>query len=106
MNAGKRQRPSIDLDDVQKLLFHLEHARNYVLKYSSAQGFYAREREVADNLTYSIDYLAGSIKGICEHLWQPNVSVRGNDRDTCLAKDVPYCGANSWGMAATEGVQI
>ena len=37
MNAVKRQRPNISPDDIERLPFHLEDARNYIVKYSAAE---------------------------------------------------------------------
>ena len=58
MNAVKRQKPSISPDDVDRLIFHLEDARNYVVKYGAAQGIHSPTKLVAETTTDAIDELA------------------------------------------------
>ena len=81
MNAVKRQRHSISPDDVQRLLFHLEDARNYITKFGSAQGFTARARTIAENAQIAIDDLAGQITGDRQYLWGTDATAGGNDKE-------------------------
>ena len=81
MNAVKRQRPAISPDDIQRLLFHLEDARNYIVKFGSAQGFDSPARAVAENARHAIDKLAGQITGDAEFLWGPDATAGGSDKE-------------------------
>ena len=81
MNAVKRQRPSISPDDVQRLLFHLEDARNYITKFGSAQGFDSQARAVAENARQAIDALAGQITGDVQFLWGTDATAGGSDKE-------------------------
>ena len=78
MNAVKRQRPSISPDDIERLLFHLEDARGYIIKYGAAQGFHSPERAISDHAMQAIDSLAGQITGNREYLWGASVSATGD----------------------------
>ena len=79
MNAVKRQKPTISPDDIERLLFHLEDARNYIVKYGAAQSFNSQSRKLADQTTSAIDDLAGQITGDRQHLWQDSASAGGNE---------------------------
>ena len=79
MNAVKRQPPNISPDDIERLLFHLEDARDYIVKYGAAQGFHSSERATADKTRCAIDDLAGQITSNREYLWQKASSAGGND---------------------------
>lgn len=79
MNAVKRQKPTISPDDIERLLFHLEDARNYVVKYSAAQDFTSPEKVTAGLAIQAIDDLAKQITGNREYFWQ--VSARAGDND-------------------------
>lgn len=81
MNAVKRQRPSISPDDVQRLLFHLEDARNYITKFGSAQSFDSQARAVAENARQAIDDLAGQITGDVHFLWGPDATAGGSSKE-------------------------
>ena len=65
MNAVKRQKPSISPDDIQRLLCYLQDARDYIVKYGSAQAFDSQARAVAQQARQAIDALAGQITGEC-----------------------------------------
>ena len=78
MNAVKRQRPSISQDDIERLLFHLEDARDYIIKYGAAQGFHSPERATSDRAMQAIDELAGQITGNREYFWMGSASAGGN----------------------------
>jgi hypothetical protein len=78
MNAVKRQRPSISPDDIERLLFHLEDARDYVIKYGAAQGFNSQARAIADHAKGAIDSLAGQITGDPQYYWLGSASAGGN----------------------------
>ena len=79
MNAVKRQRPNISSGDIQRLLIHLEDARNYIVKYGAAQDFHSVQRETSDKAMLAIDELAGQITGDKEYLWQVSASAGGSD---------------------------
>ena len=81
MNAVKRQRPAISPDDVQRLLFHLEDARNYIVKFGSAQGFDSQARAVAENARQAIEALAGQITGDAQFLWGTDATAGGSDAE-------------------------
>ena len=87
MNAVKRQRPNISPDDIQRLLFHLEDTRNYVVKYGAAQDFNSAERETSDKAMLAIDELAGQITGDKEYLWQVSASAGGSDLEFQRGKE-------------------
>ena len=78
MNAVKRQRPSISQDDIERLLFHLEDARDYIIKYDAAQGFHSPERATSDHAMQAIDDLAGQITGNPQYFWMGSASAGGN----------------------------
>ena len=78
MNAVKRQWPSISQDDIERLLFHLEDARDYIIKYGAAQGFHSSERATSDNARSAIDELAGQITGDPQYFWSGSASAGGN----------------------------
>lgn len=78
MNAVKRQKPTISPDDIERLLFHLEDARNYIVKYGAAQEFNSQARKVANQTTNAIDDLAGQITGDKQFLWQDSASAGGD----------------------------
>ena len=78
MNAVKRQRPSISPDDIERLLFHLEDARDYIIKYGAAQDFHSPERATSDHATQAIDNLAGQITGNPQYFWMGSASAGGN----------------------------
>jgi hypothetical protein len=79
MNAVKRQRSTISPDDTHRLLFHLEDARSYVVKYGAAQDFHSPNTEAIDQALKSIDVLAKQITGSSEYFWQVSASAAGND---------------------------
>ena len=79
MNAVKRQRPSISPDDVERLLFHLEDARNYIVKYGAAQDFHSLEKEATDRTINAIDALAEQITGTRNYFWSETASAGGNE---------------------------
>ena len=79
MNAVKRQRPSISPDDIERLLFYLEDARNYIVKYGAAQGFHSPEKEATDRTMSAIDNLAEQITGTRNYFWSDTASAGGND---------------------------
>ena len=78
MNAVKRRKPNISPDDIQRLLFHLEDARNYIIKYGAAQELDSSARSIADSARSAIDGLAGQITGNPQYLWQTSASAGGN----------------------------
>ena len=78
MNAVKRQRPSIAQDDIERLLFHLEDARVYLIKYGAAQGFHSPERAISGHAKQAIDDLAGQITGNPQYFWMGSASAGGN----------------------------
>ena len=78
MNAVKRQRPNISPDDLECLLFHLEDARVYIVKYGAAQGFHSPERATSDHAMQAIDSLAGQITGNPQYFWMGRASAGGN----------------------------
>lgn len=79
MNAVKRQNPTISPDDIERLLFHLEDARNYIVKYGAAQGFNSQARKVANQTASALDDMAGQITGDRQHLWEHSASAGGNE---------------------------
>ena len=79
MNAVKRQRPSISPDDIERLLFHLEDARNYIVKYGAAQDFHSLEKETTDRAMNAIDDLAEQITGTHNYFWSETASAGGNE---------------------------
>ena len=81
MNAVKRQRPSISPDDIERMLFHLEDARDYIIKYGTAQGFHSPERAISDHAMQAIDNLAGQITGNPQYFWMGSASAGGNQVD-------------------------
>ena len=78
MNAVKWQRPSILPDDIERLLFHLEDARDYITKYGAAQGLHSPERATSDHAMQAIDSLAAQITGNPQYFWMGNASAAGN----------------------------
>ena len=79
MNAVKRQRPSISPDDIERLLFHLEDARNFIVKYGAAQDFHSLEKEATDRTMNAIDDLAEQITGRRNYFWSDTASAGGNE---------------------------
>ena len=79
MNAVRRQRPSIPPDDIDRLLFHLEDARAYVIKYSSAQDFNSDKKATAERLVYAVDELALQITGKNTYFWGEPATAGGNE---------------------------
>ena len=79
MNAVKRQRPNISPDDIERLLFHLEDARNYIVKYGAAQDFHSLGKEATDRTTNAIDDLAEQITGTRNYFWSETASAGGNE---------------------------
>ena len=79
MNAVKRQRPNISPDDIERLLFHLEDARNYIVKYGAAQDFHSPEKETTDRTMSAIDDLAEQITGRRNYFWGETASAGGNE---------------------------
>ena len=79
MNAVKRQRPNISPDDIERLLFHLEDARNYIVKYGAAQDFHSLEKEATDRTMNAIDDLAEQITGRRNYFWSDTASASGNE---------------------------
>lgn len=79
MNAVRRQRPSISPDDIDRLLFHLEDARNFVIKYSSAQDFNSPEKATAERVVYAVDELALQITEDNRYFWGEAASAGGNE---------------------------
>ena len=78
MSAVKRQRPGISPDDIERLLFHLEDARDYIIKYGAAQGFHSSGRVISDHAMQAIDNLAGQITGNPQYFWMGSASAGGN----------------------------
>jgi hypothetical protein len=78
MNAVKRQRPSISPDDIERLLFHLEDARDYIIKYGAAQGLHSPERATSEHAKQAIDELVGQITGNPKYLWMSSASAGGD----------------------------
>ena len=87
MNAVKRQLPNISPDDVERLLFHLEDARNYIIKYGAAQEFHSQNKATADTAKDAIDNLAALITGDKQYLWATSASATGNQIAFDLAKE-------------------
>ena len=87
MNAVKRQRPNISPDDVDRLLFHLEDARNYIIKYGAAQEFHSQNKATTDKAKDAIDNLAELITGNKQYFWGTSASATGNDMAFELAKE-------------------
>ena len=87
MNAVKRQRPNISPDDVDRLLFHLEDARNYIIKYGAAQEFHSQNRATTDKAKDAIDSLAELITGNKQYFWGASASATGNHMVFELAKE-------------------
>jgi hypothetical protein len=81
MNAVKRQRPGISPEDIERLLFHLEDARDYVIKYGSAQAFNSQAHTIADHARSAIDDLAGQVTGNREYLWGRLANAGGSDAE-------------------------
>ena len=79
MNATRRQRPSIDQDDIDRLLFHLEDARSYVIRYGSAQDFNSPEKATAERVIYAADELALQITGKNTYFWGETATAGGNE---------------------------
>ena len=79
MNAVRRQRPSIAPDDVDRLLFHLEDARSYVIKYGSAQDFNSPKKATAERVIYAVDELALQITGKNRYFWTAESSINTYD---------------------------
>ena len=79
MNAVKRQRPTISPDDIERLLFHLEDARYYIVKYGAAQDFHSSEQETTDRTMNAIDHLAEQITGTRNYFWSEAASAGGNE---------------------------
>ena len=75
MNAVKRQRPNISPDDIERLLFHLEDARIFVVKYGAAQEFHSTEIKTTDRMISAIDDLANEITGSSEN-WAESVMLQ------------------------------
>jgi len=89
MNAVKRQRPSIGQDDIERLLFHLEDARDYIIKYGAAQGFHSPQKATSEHAKQAIDDLAGQITGNSQYFWTASASADGDPLafERALAKD-------------------
>ena len=89
MNAVMRQRPSISPDDIERLLFNLEDARDYIVKYGAAQGFHSSERATSDRAMQAIDELARQITGNPQYFWMGIASATGDQMayERALAKD-------------------
>ena len=79
MNAVRRQRPNISSDDIERLLFHLEDARDYIIRYGSAQDCHSPKRAISDQAKRSLDELAGEITGNYEYFWGESVSAAGSE---------------------------
>ena len=79
MNAVKRQRPNISPDDVERLLFHLEDTRSYVIRYGSAQDFHSPEKATAERLIYAVDELALRVTGKNTYFWGETAAAGGNE---------------------------
>lgn len=75
----RRQKPNISSDDIERLLFHLEDARNFIVRYGAAKDFHSPERATSDNAKQAIDALAGDITGNREYFWQAHATAGGND---------------------------
>ena len=88
MNAVKRQRPNISPDEIERLLFHLEDARSYVVKYGAAQDVHSPAKAVAETTTDAIDELARHITGNKHYFWAEHVSATGDQKayEQALAK--------------------
>ena len=79
MNAVKRQRSNISPDDVDRLLFHLEDARNYIIKYGAAQEIHFHNKATTDKANDAIDSLAELITGNKQYFWGTSASAVGSD---------------------------
>ena len=89
MNAVKRQRPRISPDDIERLLFQLEDARRYIVKYGAAQDFHSPESETSDRAMAAIDDLAEQITGSRQYFWSGNATAGGDQVafDRAMEKD-------------------
>ncbi len=87
MNAVKRQKPSISPEDIERLLFHLEDVRDYIIKYGSAQAFHSPARAIADNAKSAIDDLVGQVTGNREYLWGRPANAGGSDAEVQRSAD-------------------
>ena len=63
MNATRRGSPSISPDEVDRLLFHLEDARKYIVQYGAAQSLHSPLHETASRTQSAIDDLVEQITG-------------------------------------------
>jgi hypothetical protein len=79
VNAVKRQRPNISPDDIKCLLFHMEDARDYLVKYGAAQGIHS-PKAAAETVTNAIDELTRHITGNRKYFWAASVSATGDER--------------------------
>ena len=87
MNAVKLLRTKISPDDVDRLLFHLEDARNHIIKYGAAQQFHSQNKTTTDEAKDAIDNLAELITGNKQYFWGTSASATGNDVAFKLAKE-------------------
>jgi len=76
----RRQRPNISPDEIERLLFHLEDARNYIVKYGAAQGIHSPTKLVAETTTDAIDELAWHITGNKQYFLAESVSATGDEK--------------------------
>lgn len=75
----RRQKPNISPDDIERLLFHLEDARQYIVRYGAAQDFHSPERGISGSAMAAIDDLALQITGNRQYFWQTQATAGGND---------------------------
>lgn len=75
----RRQKPNISPEDIERLLFHLEDTRQYIVRYGAAQDFHSPERGISGNAMEAIDDLAGQITGNRQYFWQVQATASGND---------------------------
>ena len=79
MNAVKRQRPGFSPDDVDRLLFELEDARNSVVRYAASRGFHSAEYELSHRLMEAVDDLAANITGKRKYFHSETASAGGKE---------------------------
>jgi hypothetical protein len=76
----RRQKPNISQDDIERLLFHLEDTRNYIVRYGAAKDFHSAERGISGNALGAIDDLALQITGNRQYFWQTQATAGGSDK--------------------------
>jgi hypothetical protein len=74
------ERSSISPDDIERLLFYLGDARDFIIKYGAAQGFQSHERATSEHAMQAIDSLAEQITSNPQYFWMGNASATGDKR--------------------------